>query len=149
MVSCSRQQFIEAPVARVWELTSDPERQTEWWPDTQVFECEGERLETGCHVRSVASRPWPMGDLETTLEVGKLLPGKEVLIRCMDTGTYIRSVLTEAQGGTFIECEAGNDPKTLQMRVVDATVGKRLFSRWVDHALANIKSAAESTPARP
>ena len=41
-----------------------------------------------------------------------MIPGKELTIRCMDTGTYSRAVLTEGQGGTFIEMEAGNDPAT-------------------------------------
>ncbi|MGZ5308810.1 MAG: hypothetical protein ACXWDP_06435, partial [Solirubrobacterales bacterium] len=61
----------------------------------------------------------------------------------MDTGTYTRAVLTEAQGGTYVECEAGNDPENLSYRVSDATVGKRLFRRWVEHALDQMKAAAE------
>ena len=143
MVSSSRQVFIDAPIDAVWELVVDPDRQTEWWPDTEVFECEGERLEQGCRIRNIQSRPWPMGDLESTLEVTTFDPGSEVLIRCLDTGTFTRALLTEGQGGTFVECEAGNDPKNLSMRVIDATVGRSLFRRWIEHALDKLRTAAE------
>jgi uncharacterized protein YndB with AHSA1/START domain len=148
VVSSSRQVFIDAPIDEVWELTADPERQTEWWPDTKEFECEGEQLTEGCKVRNVNSRPWPMGDIETTLEVKTMKPGIEVMIRCMDTGSFTRARLAEAQGGTFLECEAGNDPKNLGMRVMDATIGKRLFARWVDHAVDRIQQVAEKTPVK-
>jgi hypothetical protein len=88
-----------------------------------------------------------MSDLESTLEVDRMVPGKELTIRCMDTGTYTRSVLTEGQGGTFLEMEAGNDPANLGVRIQVAVVGNRLFRRWVEHALERLQSAAEATPA--
>jgi len=144
-VNASRQVFINAPPGEVFELIADPDRQTEWWPDTEVFECEGGKFEEGCKVRNVNARPWPMGDLETTVEVAKLTPGHEVLIQCLDTQTYTRAVITEAQGGAFLECEAGNDTTG---RVFDAVVGKRLFARWVDHAVDRIQQAAETAPAK-
>jgi uncharacterized protein YndB with AHSA1/START domain len=142
---CRQHAFIAAPLEVVWELASDPDRQTEWWPDTITFECIDGNFEQGCHVRNVQKRPWPMSDLETTLAVDTLTPGKELLIRCMDTGTYTRSVLTEGQGGTFLEMEAGNDPTNLNTRLQVAMAGNRLFRRWVEHALEKLRSAAEST----
>jgi uncharacterized protein YndB with AHSA1/START domain len=145
--SCRQQAFINAPLDTVWELASNPERQTEWWPDTITFECIDGEFEQGCRVRNVQSRPWPMSDLETTLEVEQMIPGKELTIQCMDTGTYTRAVLTEGQGGTFMEMEAGNDPKSLNVRVQVAMAGQRMFRRWVEHALEGIRTAAESTPA--
>jgi hypothetical protein len=145
----SRQQaFIDAPLALVWDLAADPDRQTEWWPDTITFECIDGDFEQGCHIRNVQSRPWPMSDLETTLEVDTMIPGKELTIRCMDTGTYSRAVLTEGQGGTFVEMEAGNDPKNLNVRVQIALAGERLFRRWVEHALEKLRTAAESARAK-
>jgi uncharacterized protein YndB with AHSA1/START domain len=146
-ISCRQQTFIDAPLDTVWELASDPERQTDWWPDTITFECVDGEFEQGCHVRNVQSRPWPMSDLETTLEVESMIPGKELTIQCMDTGTYTRAVLTEGQGGTFMEMEAGNDPKSLTVRVQVTMAGERMFRRWVEHALEGIRTAAESTPA--
>jgi hypothetical protein len=88
-----------------------------------------------------------MSDLETTIEVDRMIPGKELTIRCMDTGTYCRSVLTEGQGGTFIEMEAGNDPKSLKVRLQVAAAGERMFRRWVEHALEKLRSAAEAARA--
>jgi hypothetical protein len=82
--------------------------------------------------------------LETTLQVDRMIAGKELTIRCMDTGTYTRSVLTEGQGGTFIEMEAGSDPTSLKVRVQVAAAGERLFRRWVEHALARLRAAAEA-----
>lgn len=76
-----------------------------------------------------------------------MVPGKELTIRCMDTGTYTRAVLTEGQGGTFLEMEAGNDPKTLNVRMQLAVVGNRLFRRWVETALERLRSAAEGARA--
>ena len=144
MVKVTDRTFIRAPLAEVWELAANPDRQTEWWPDTISFECIDGNFEQGCHVRNVQKRPWPMSELETTLEVDRMVPGKELLIRCMDTGTYTRAVLTEGQGGTFVEMEAGNDPKSLGIRMQVAMAGQRLFRRWVEHALEKLKGAAES-----
>jgi uncharacterized protein YndB with AHSA1/START domain len=141
---CRQQAFIDAPLDVVWRLASDPDRQTEWWPDTITFECIDGDFEQGCHVRNVQKRPWPMSNLETILEVDQMVEGKELLIRCMDTGTYTRSVLTEGQGGTFVEMEAGNDPKTFAVRAQVAVVGQRLFRRWVEHALERLRAAAEA-----
>jgi uncharacterized protein YndB with AHSA1/START domain len=141
--SCRQQAFIDAPLDVVWDLAADPDRQTEWWPDTITFECIDGEFEQGCHVRNVQSRPWPMSNLETTLEVEQMNPGKELTIRCMDTGTYSRSVLTEGQGGTFIEMEAGNDPANLGVRLQVAMGGERMFRRWVEHALEKLKGASE------
>jgi hypothetical protein len=44
--------------------------------------------------------------------------------------------------------EAGNDPKTLNVRLQVAMAGQRLFRRWVEHALEKLKRAAEASPAR-
>ncbi len=141
---CRQQAFIDAPLDVVWGLASDPDRQTEWWPDTITFECIDGDFEQGCHVRNVQKRPWPMSNLETILEVDQRVEGRELLIRCMDTGTYTRSVLTEGQGGTFVEMEAGNDPKTFAVRAQVAVAGQRLFRRWVEHALERLREAAEA-----
>ena len=144
---CRQQAFIEAPLDEVWRLASDPDRQTEWWPGTLVFECIDGKFEQGCRVRNVQERPWPMPELETTLEVERMVPGRELTIRCMDTGTYTRAVLTEGQGGTFVEMEAGSDPKSLSTRMQMAIAGRRLFRHWVEHAMEKLKGAAERTGA--
>jgi uncharacterized protein YndB with AHSA1/START domain len=136
------QALIDAPVDVVWKLAADPERQTEWWPDSLVWE-SGE-LELGCRVRHVAKRPGPLPDLETTLQVERFTDCEELLVRCMDTGTFTYARLTEAQGATFIEMVAGNEPKKLDMRIFNATIGKRIFRRWVEHAIDRLRAAAEA-----
>jgi uncharacterized protein YndB with AHSA1/START domain len=148
MTDCRQQAFINAPLDVVWQLASDPDRQTEWWPDTITFECVDGEFEQGCRVRNIQKRPWPMPELETTLEVESMIPGKELYIRCMDTGTYTRALLTEGQGGTFVEMEAGNDGEgaSLGTKAQVALAGRRLFRRWVEHALEGLRSAAESRP---
>jgi hypothetical protein len=146
-IECKQQAFIDAPLDQVWALASDPDRQTEWWPDTITFECVDGDFEQGCRVRNVQKRPWPMSDLETTLQVESMVPGKELYIRCMDTGTYTRALLTEGQGGTFVEMEAGNDPENLGVRMQLAVAGRRLFRRWVENALEKLKGAAERSRA--
>jgi uncharacterized protein YndB with AHSA1/START domain len=143
MTECRQQAFIDAPIDHVWKLASDPELQTRWWPDTLVFECIDGEFEQGCRVRSVERRPWPLPKLETTLEVAELEPGHELLIRCIDTGTYTRAVLTEGQGGTFVEMEAGSDPKSLAIRLQIAAAGQRFFRRWVSHALDQLRIAVD------
>jgi len=143
-VECRQQEFINAPLETVWELAADPDRQIEWWPNTLVFECIDGDFEQGCRVRNVQERPWPMSNLETTLELETLNPGRELTLRCMDTGTYTRAVLTEGQGGTFVEMEAGNDPASLGNRLLMAAAGRRLFRRWVEHALEKLRRAAEA-----
>jgi uncharacterized protein YndB with AHSA1/START domain len=139
--------FIDASPTRVWELAADPARQTEWWPDKVTFEIEGagEKLSLGSRVRNVEKRPWPMGDLETTLEVERFEPDHQLLIRCMDTGTCSNVVLTEGQGGTFVELTAGNDLENASRtnRLLLTLAGKRLFKRWVDSALDRLRAAAE------
>jgi uncharacterized protein YndB with AHSA1/START domain len=149
MTDCRQQAFINAPLDVVWRLASDPERQTEWWPDTITFQCIDGEFEQGCRVRNVQKRPWPMPELETTLEVESMIPGKELYIRCMDTGTYTRALLTEGQGGTFVEMEAGNqsDDASLGTKVQVAMAGRRLFRRWVEHALEGLRNAAEKSGA--
>jgi hypothetical protein len=66
-------------------------------------------------------------------------------MRCTQTGTYSRWLLTEAQGNTFVDVEFGMDPTRLGYRIFDATLGKPCFRRWLDQSLA----ALEEVAARP
>jgi uncharacterized protein YndB with AHSA1/START domain len=141
---CRQQAFIQAPVARVWDLVADPDRQLEWWPDKLSFECIDGEFEQGCRIRNVEKRPWPLSNQKSTLEVERMEPGHELLIRCQDTGSYTRAVLTEGQGGTFVEMVAGSDPANMAMRAQMAVAGRRLFRHWVEHALEKLRAAAEA-----
>jgi hypothetical protein len=138
-VSLSRQQgFIEAPPDVVWTLISDIERHPDWWPRVLEVKCEG--LEEGCTYRQLTQTP--IGKEEMKL----LIEGREELrnlrIRCLNTGTFVRFEITGAQGGTFVDGEMGMEPHGLKARVIDATVGRRYFSAWLSSTLERLGRAA-------
>ena len=92
----------------------------------------------------------PGGESETTVHIERLDVGREVLIRCLDTGTYTRWLLTEAQGDTFVEAEFGMDPRTIGTRVFDWVAGKRYFRKWLEQSIDALKQAAHGDlAARP
>jgi hypothetical protein len=49
---------------------------------------------------------------------------------------YAHWSLTPAQGGTFVDLEMGMEPKSLGIRVFDATLGRRYFRRWSEQSLS-------------
>jgi hypothetical protein len=138
-VSEARQQvFIDAPVEVVWHLVADIEQHPTWWPRVVEVECEG--LEEGCTYRQVTQTPF--GKDEMSLRIERLEDCRDLSIRCVNTGTYVRMLLAEAQGGTFVDGQMGMDPQRLQMRVFDAVAGKRYFTRWLEASLDAMKQAA-------
>jgi hypothetical protein len=66
---------------------------------------------------------------------------------CVNTGTYFKLALTEAQHGTFVDGEAGMEPATLQTRVFDVVAGKRYFRSWMRQTLDALDRAACQGPA--
>src|SRR5213592_3535746 len=126
-----QQAQIQAPVEEIWELVGDVNRHAEWWPRVVEVECEG--LEEGCSYRLVTKGPF--GTEEHPMQVEKLQGCREILIRCLNTGTYCRWVMMEAQGGTFVDAEFGIAPLTVGTRVFDVLAGKRFFRRWVQQSL--------------
>jgi hypothetical protein len=80
--------------------------------------------------------------------VERLEDCRELLLRCLDTGTYTRWLVTEAQGGTFIDAEFGLDPKKAATRVFDVVAGRHYFRRWLDESIEGLRRAArEGVPA--
>lgn len=138
-MSAYRQQaLIDVPLPRVWELVRDPRRHPEWWPRVIEVQCEG--IEQGCEYRQVTATP--RGKIETTLTIEELDEMRQLNVRCLDTGTFCRWLLTEARGGTFIDVEFGMDPQGLADRVFDAVAGKRYFRNWLEDALDGLREAA-------
>jgi hypothetical protein len=82
--------------------------------------------------------------METTLAIEELDELRAINMRCLDTGTYVRFLLTRAQEGTFADIEIGMDPARLSDRVFDITIGKRYFRRWTDDALDGLASAVNT-----
>ena len=99
--------------------------------------CDG--LEQGCTYRQVTKSP--MGLVETDISVERLEDCRALHIRCLDTGTYNRWLLVEAQGGTFVEVEFGMDPESLQTRVFDVVAGRRYFRRWLEKSIDGLRAA--------
>jgi uncharacterized protein YndB with AHSA1/START domain len=138
-MSCYRQQAqLDAPASAVWELVGNVERHPEWWPRVIDVHCEG--LEAGCSYRQVYKSP--MGVIETDVSVERLEDCRELLLRCLETGTYTRWLITESQGGTFVDAEFGLDPRSTKTRVFDVVAGRRYFRHWLDQSIEGLRHAA-------
>jgi hypothetical protein len=141
---CRQQTLIEAPVEIVWDLVGDPNRHAQWWPSVVDSECE--QLEQGCRYRAVVKSPRGKHE-EHTFEVERLDDCHEVVIRCLEIGTYTRFVLTEARGGTFVDAEFGIDPMNAGMHVVSVVAGRRILRRWLEQSIDALDEAATSRSA--
>jgi hypothetical protein len=139
MSHCRQQAFIDAPPQVVWNLLSDVERHDEWWAGMVEVECEG--LEAGCKYRQVQTDPFGH-EAEETLTVEHMEDCEELSIHCLDTGTFVRFVLTEAQGGTFVDGEAGMEPPSVKHRVWDTVAGKRWYRDWLAKSLDTLGEIA-------
>ena len=66
---------------------------------------------------------------------------REIRIVCQDTGMYAHWLLTDAQGGTFVDVEMGMEPRTAGNRVFDAVIGRMYFRRWLEQSLDALRAA--------
>ena len=138
MGSWKRQALIPAPVQDVWELVGDPNRHAEWFP--LVMEVSGlPAVETDATYRQVSRLPGRAR--ETTFLIEELDDLRGIAMRCTDTGTHVRFLLTPAQGETFAEVDIGFEPMSFMVRAFDATVGKRYCKRWTEDALDGLCEA--------
>jgi uncharacterized protein YndB with AHSA1/START domain len=144
MSAVRRQALINAPPSQVWDLVGDPRRHPEWWP--RVIEVRGEKFDEGSNYAQVTKDP--TGKIETTMKVERLENLREINMRCTQTGTYSRWLLTEAQGDTFVDVEFGMDPAGARYRIFDVALGKLYFSRWLDKSLAALEQAAAHRQSR-
>jgi hypothetical protein len=144
MSSYRQQAQIDVPPVKLWELVGDVEQHPKWWPRVIDVHCDG--LEEGCSYRQVYKSP--MGVVETEISVERLEGCRELLLHCLDTGTYTRWLLTEAQGGTFVDAEFGLDPHAMRTRVFDLVAGKRYFRRWLEESIDGLRHAAREETAR-
>jgi len=142
---CRNQAYIEAPVEVVWNLIADVERHPEWWP--RVVEIECDELGEGCNYRQVTRTPF--GNDEMDLRIESMQEPEEFRIHCVNTGTFVRFGLTEAQGGTFVDGRMGMDPGGLAYKVFDATAGRIYFRRWLAASLDAMTEAAENRAKEP
>jgi Polyketide cyclase / dehydrase and lipid transport len=142
----TQQTHIDAPVERVWDLVGDPNRHPDWWPEMVEVDCAD--LHEGCRYRGVVKGVVGADEHELLverLELENLDGCREVAIFCEGTGVTTSFMLTEAQGGTFVEGRFSVDPASLGMRVLSAVAGRRFLRSWLDRSLHNLKTAAERT----
>jgi uncharacterized protein YndB with AHSA1/START domain len=141
--SSTQQAHIEAPPQDVWDLVGDPNRHPDWWPEMVEVECAD--LSRGCRYRGVVKGLFGTDEHELLIE--RLEGCREVSIFCEGTGVTTRFVLTEAQGGTFVQGYFAIEPNTIGMKVLGAVSGRRFMRSWLESSLENLKRAAEQSPA--
>lgn len=139
-----QQAQLDLAIEDVWRLVGDIREHPKWWPRVMDVQCDG--IEQGCRYRQVTKQP--IGKIETTMCVERLDGCREILVRCLDTGTYARWLLTEAQGGTFLDVEFGIYPQDVPRRVFDVVAGKRYFRRWLEQSLDGLRDASGATRAQ-
>lgn len=132
------QAYLQASAEELWELLSDPSRYTEWWP--RVVEVQGDRFEQGDEFVQVTKTP--LGNDRTTLRIETLDDLREVNLRCLDTGTYTRWVVADAQGGAFVDAEFGMEATRIPLRAWDRAMGRRYFRSWLRISLEALGRAA-------
>ena len=139
-----QQAQLDVAIDDVWRLVGDIREHPKWWPRVLDVQCDG--IEQGCRYRQVTKQP--IGKIKTTMCVEELEGCRQILVRCLDTGTYARWFLTEAQGGTFLDVEFGIDPEDLPRRVFDIVAGKRYFRRWLEESIEGLRGASAASPDR-
>ena len=138
MSSHRQQAHLDAPLEAVWSLVGSPDRFPEWWP--RVVEVRGERFEEGDEYAQVTKDPVG-GRSETNFLLERREDLREIRMVCDLTGMYADWLLTEAQGGTFVEVEMGMQPRRLGDRIFDAALGKSYFRRWSSQSLEGLRAA--------
>lgn len=141
--SSTQHTFIDAPRDEVWDLVGDPNRHAGWWPD--VIEAQCTDIREGCRYRGVVKGFLRAAEHDLLIE--HLEDCREVSIYCEGTGVTTRFVLTDAQGGTFVEGHFAIAPNSIGATVFGALAGRRIMSSWLQSSLANLKRVAEHSAA--
>ena len=143
------QAHLDAPLEDVWALVGNPATYPEWWP--AAVEIRGERFEVGdvyTQVLEIAGRR-----LEYTRVIDRRDELKELRWSCPTTGGFQRWLLTDAQGGTFVDMEMGIDPLKVAARygLFDKTLGRWFIKRWAEQAIDGLRRTLTSahTPSAP
>jgi len=129
------QAHIDAPLEDVWALVGDPSTYPEWWP--AAVEIRGQTFEVGdayTQVLEIAGRRF-----EYSRVIDRRDELKELRWSCPTTGGFQRWLLTEAQGGTFVDMEMGIEPPILRYGLFDKTLGRRFIKRWAEQAIEGLR----------
>jgi hypothetical protein len=72
---------------------------------------------------------------------------RELRWHCPTTGGYQHWLLTDAQGGTFVDMEMGiKDPESSRFAFFDKTIGRWFIKRWAEQAIDGLRRGLTSTP---
>jgi len=138
MSSWRQQALVHAPLEKVWELVGDPNRYPEW--ASHIVEVTGmPRIARDVTFRQVTRTA--NGTSAATFKIEELEDLRSIKMRCLDTNTYTRFVLTDARGETFVDVETGTASATLRDRALDAMKRKLFFRRLVNGLLDGLREA--------
>jgi uncharacterized protein YndB with AHSA1/START domain len=144
MASWKQQGLIDAPIAEVWELLSDPARFPEWNKGTVAITGAPTKIEKGSSFDVTGRGPLRM-KATTTFTVEQLNDLREIKLRCQTSGFYSHWLLTEAQGQTFTEVELGVERVPgLEGRVTGAMHTKGYLRRAAEDSLDGLRGALSS-----
>ena len=137
------QAHLDAPLEDVWALVGNPATYPEWWP--VAVEIRGETFEVGdvyTQVVGIAGRR-----REFSRIVDRREEFKELSWHCPTTGGFQRWLLTDAQGGTFVDMEMGiKDPEEARYGLFDKTVGRWFIKHWAEQAIDGLRQTLTSSP---
>ena len=127
------QAHIDAPLDEVWALVGNPATYPDWWP--VAVEIRGERFEVGDPFTQVLAVPGRR--LEYSRIIERREEFKELRWHCPTTGGFQHWLLTDAQGGTFVDMEMGIDEPAPALRygLFDKTLGRWVIKRWAEQAV--------------
>jgi uncharacterized protein YndB with AHSA1/START domain len=126
---------IDAPLDEVWALVGNPATYPEWWP--AAVEIRGERFDFGdrfTQVVEIAGRR-----LEYSRIIDRRDELKELGWHCPTTGGFQHWLLTDSQGGTFVDMEMGVNPPSLRYGLFDKTMGRWFIKRWSEQAVDGLR----------
>ena len=137
------QAHLDAPLEDVWGLVGNPATYPEWWP--VAVEIRGETFEVGDVYTQV------VGIAGLRREYSRIIEGreefKELRWHCPTTGGFQHWLLTDAQGGTFVDMEMGiEDPEQARFALFDKTVGRWFIKRWAEQAIDGLRRTLTSRP---
>jgi uncharacterized protein YndB with AHSA1/START domain len=137
------QAHLDAPREEVWALVGDPNTYPDWFPFS--VDVQGRAVEVGDvyhHVAEYAGR---------RLEYDRIIERRDELKtlrwHCPTTGTYQQWLLTDVQGGTFVDMEMGiRDPESSRFALLDKTVGRWFVKSWAEKAIDGLRRTLSSGP---
>ena len=144
MASWKQQAMIEAPIAKVWEILSDPERGPDWQEGLMAVTGAPTKIEKGSKFDMTGRGPLGVKST-TTFQVEELEYMHELKLKCQMSGFYSHWLLTPAQDGTFTEVELGIEPledPSVRARVASALHTKSYLRREVEKLLDALRQAA-------